>query len=285
MATLRLDTAKNSIYDRVDGQECVRIPLTKGQYAIVDADDYRWLKWWRWCVAANSGQRNYAVRRGRDYDGKKRLIWMHRMIMDAPADLVVDHVNGNGLDNRKCNLRLCTQADNCRNRSRRKGNGTVQSMYRGVTLCSRTKEAWVAAISVSGRGVHLGRYRTQESAAKAYDSAATLLGYTTARLHFPNDVIRARSLSEIVARSDYASTRKSRTTGYFGVYKRDKRFEALIYFKEDGTSNRKSLGRFNTATEAALAYDVAARAVGKPATRLNFPNLKVTIKEPQLWLR
>jgi len=101
------------------------IPLTRGLFAIVDADDYLWLSKYTW-FAEGTDKNFYAVRKA---GGKS--IKMHRQIMNAPDHLVVDHIDHNGLNNRKENLRICTFAENCRNlrASRHKS-----SKYKGVHL-------------------------------------------------------------------------------------------------------------------------------------------------------
>ena len=84
-----------------------RIPLGGGLFATVDARDYKWLSQYKWCVLSKCGA-PYAVRRTKD----GRMVYMHREIMGAPKGSVVDHIDHNTLNNRRCNLRVCTQAQN-----------------------------------------------------------------------------------------------------------------------------------------------------------------------------
>lgn len=102
--------------------------------------------------------------------------YLHREIMKPPPELVVDHINGNGLDNRKKNLRICTQAQNVRNRAPIKGR------YKGVS--SRGGGVWRARITVDGRMIYLGDHLSEIAAAKAYDQAAIRFHGEFARLNF-----------------------------------------------------------------------------------------------------
>ena len=107
-----------------------RIRLSQGKYAIVDPDDYPRLSKYKWHAAKHT-RCFYAMRT--QWSGKLRrtvTIMMHREIMHAPEGMVIDHINHNGLDNRKANLRICTPADNARNARYPKIN--TSSKYRGV---------------------------------------------------------------------------------------------------------------------------------------------------------
>jgi hypothetical protein len=138
------------------------IPLTRGQFAVVDAEDYLWLSKYQWFAKGTPGH-YYAVRKENG-----RSIKMHRQIMNAPDHLVVDHIDHDGLNNRKENLRICTFAENCRNLrpSRHKS-----SKYKGVHWNKRNKK-WAAQITCNHKTHHLGYFGEQIDAAKAYDKAA-----------------------------------------------------------------------------------------------------------------
>ena len=165
-----------------------RIPLTQGRFALVDADDYAWLSRWKWTFRpSDRGSRGYAVRNVHYYrsDGKRssRPINMHREILGlSPRDpRLCDHINGNPLDNRRSNLRMCTQSQNLANTRRRRN---ARSRYRGATW-HRQRRKWRARIKHRGREIHLGLYQTEREAVLAYNAKATELYGEFARL---NDV-------------------------------------------------------------------------------------------------
>src|ERR1700761_3134479 len=104
------------------------IPLSQRQYAIVDDDDYEFLMQWKWHVLDSF--HTYAMRNSKPVDGKRHHILMHRVINKTPDDYYTDHINGNGLDNRKENLRSVTRGENQQNR---KKNSKSSSKYKGVS--------------------------------------------------------------------------------------------------------------------------------------------------------
>lgn len=153
-----------------------RIPLTQGQFAIVDDDDYGRLAVYKWY--ANWDQKlgkYYAVRNVTVSVGKQSQVRMHREIMGLQIgdSRKIDHAQGNTLDNRrfvyrKPNLRIANSLENSRNARKRKDN---TSGYKGVDL---HKGRWRARIRVDGRSIHLGYFATREDARVAYDNAARL---------------------------------------------------------------------------------------------------------------
>ena len=106
----------------------------------------------------------YAVR-GEMKNKKSTMTLMHRSIMKAPTGMEVDHINGNRLDNRKENLRICTHAQNCYN-YKNKGNST-----KGVHW-EKHANKWRARIRYNGQKIHLGYFKSQKDALDAYNSAA-----------------------------------------------------------------------------------------------------------------
>jgi hypothetical protein len=142
------------------------IPLTKGYEATVDEADYAILSRFNWCYSDG-----YAIRGVRDRRaGTQATIRMHRVILDAPEGIEVDHVNGNRLDNRRANLRLATHKQNLHNLPTPAHN---TSGFKGVSWCKRSQK-WRAYIKVDGKSKHLGLFATAEGAALAYDEAALL---------------------------------------------------------------------------------------------------------------
>ena len=152
------------------------IPLTQGKVAIVDAADYQWLSMYKW-HAAKYQNGFYAGTRS-----KYRHISMHRLIMNAPPDKLVDHKDHNGLNNCRSNLRLCSVADNSHNR--RPSNKT--SRYKGV-YWSKTAKIWKAVIRFKGKNQYLGKFDNEIEAAKAYDKEARQLFKEFAYLNFPDE--------------------------------------------------------------------------------------------------
>ena len=141
------------------------ILATDGTKIIVDAEDVKSLSSHKWWVCRPRAGLAYA--HTEFPDGTR--IYMHRLLSMAPPGMVVDHRNDNGLDNRKQNLRLCSNKENCR---RRRGNAGI-SGFRGVQFVkSNPKKPWRARIKVDGRFRYLGYYAEKLDAVSAYNSAA-----------------------------------------------------------------------------------------------------------------
>lgn len=145
----------------ITNPEIRQIPLTQGKHAIVDLENFERLSQWSWYFHGF-----YAVRK--PYNANGKCFMMHRLIINAPEDMYVDHINGNGLDNRRSNLRLCTHTQNCMNSLRRKNK---TSKYKGVSW-SKEKEKWAVYISYYKKHSFVGRYDTEIEAALAYNEAA-----------------------------------------------------------------------------------------------------------------
>lgn len=154
------------------------IPLTQGQHAVVDDGDFKRLNAHRWYALAwtNGSGKFYAVRSTPRPDGGSRRLFMHREILDIDADLRVDHINGDSLDNRRQNLRPCTTQQNNFNRRRRKTGS-----YHGVEF---NNGRWLAVIHEGKRRVVLGSHHTPKAAAQAYDAEAIRRRGQFAQLNF-----------------------------------------------------------------------------------------------------
>lgn len=139
------------------------IPLSKNDFAIVDDVDYIELSRHKWYVNTNG----YAIR-DTFVKGKKVHFLMHRIIMNAPDGVFVDHINGNRRDNRRKNLRLCSMKENNRNSVVRSNN---KSRYKGVSF-HRQSGLYHACITIGGKHISLRYHKTPEKAARAYDKAA-----------------------------------------------------------------------------------------------------------------
>lgn len=153
------------------------IQLTQGKVALVDDEDFDFLNRWKW-YATRIGKTFYAVRSERIGRSNKRVC-MHRAILQSQSGIMVDHKNGDGLDNRRSNLRNCSKVENQRNQGIRQDN---QSGFKGVCW-ENGKQKWRADISIYRRRKFLGHYATKEEAAIAYNKAALVWHGDFARLN------------------------------------------------------------------------------------------------------
>jgi len=150
------------------------IPLSQGYEATVDDEDFEYLNQFKWNVRIVYGTQ-YAKRNITTAIGKKTTVNMHREIMKAPKNFMIDHVNGNGLDNRKENLRISTRSQNLMN-SKKPSNGKT-SQYKGVCLNKQTsnhKKCWRAEIKLNKKSIFLGYFYSEKEAALAYNNAAKM---------------------------------------------------------------------------------------------------------------
>ncbi len=141
------------------------IYLSQGLVAIVDDEDVALVERYKWC-AHEHGHPGKPCYEAITNLGGGRQLRMHRLIMDAPAGMVVDHINGDQLDNRRANLRVCTYRQNQHNRHHVK-----LSHFPGVSL-NRQRSRWRAFIRLDGKKTYLGSFLTEEQAAAAYRNAA-----------------------------------------------------------------------------------------------------------------
>lgn len=148
------------------------IPLTQQLNAIVDTADYEWLMQWDWCASAAERVNCYYANRKQSITEvspmeKPRFISMHRVLI-GERYARIDHKNGNGLDNRRDNLRPCTNFQNAGNSRLSSRNLTgFKGIYR-----SRNGNKWCAGIRINDTNLYLGTFNTDIEAAHAYDIAA-----------------------------------------------------------------------------------------------------------------
>lgn len=151
------------------------VPLTKGNFAKVDDVDFEYLKKRTWYFTPQG----YA--KCSNYPNTPKLLSMHRLIVGAPEGVDVDHINGDKLDNRRCNLRLCSRKDNLRNIPPRRNS---KSPFKGICFDPK-REKWRARIQVDNKGIHLGRFFDPRTAALIYDKAAEKYFGAFAYLNYP----------------------------------------------------------------------------------------------------
>jgi len=142
------------------------VPLTQGKEALISSADADFIGQWIWCY----NSRGYAYRKARK-GSRQVTLYLHRVLLDAPDGTVVDHINGDGLDNRRLNLRFCTHAQNMVNR---KLNINNSSGFKGV-VWHKPRRKFIAQIQCGGKRIHLGYYLTAELAHKAYLAASAEL--------------------------------------------------------------------------------------------------------------
>jgi hypothetical protein len=157
------------------------IKLTKGREAIVDDEDFEELNKYHWCVVSTGYAGRFTVT-----ENKRKLQYMHRQIMDvSDPNIFIDHINGNGLDNRRCNLRTANRYTNLSNRQITNKNNT--SGYRGVYWHKR-HGYWISSIKFYNKQIHLGNFKTPEEAARAFNrKARELFGEYAGKLNEVDD--------------------------------------------------------------------------------------------------
>ncbi len=140
------------------------ILLGQNKSAIVDDSDFNWLNQWKW----HYGGRRYAVRSvySKSKKGTGKIIYMHRKIMKVRDKKQIDHINNDGLDNRKINLRICTSSQNSQNRNSYNKIG-LKGVY-GV----KKRNGFISVICHNNKRLYLGYFLNKYKAAYAYNQAA-----------------------------------------------------------------------------------------------------------------
>jgi hypothetical protein len=155
---------------RIDG-DIAYVTLTKGYVASIDAADVKRVLPFSWCVNLHD-HLAYAITRTRDADGNMRHLFMHTLLLKPPPGRITDHADGNGLNNRRANLRAVTRCENKYN------SRTYRNSQSGVKGVMPTKQGtWTAQIRHERKKHYLGTFKTLEAARQAYaDAAARLHG-------------------------------------------------------------------------------------------------------------
>lgn len=156
------------------------IKLTRGKVALVDDEDFEFLNQWKWCAHKEHKNGNYYAYRTLNLSKTKKVtIIMHRVIAGLKnSNIHIDHINGNGLDNQRSNIRVCTNAQNLMNKGSYKNNSTgLKGVYSKFGY-------YVARIRHQGNEVYLGKFNCKTCAAFAFDLAAVKLRGEFARTNF-----------------------------------------------------------------------------------------------------
>lgn len=144
------------------------LPLSRGYVAVLDADDAEKVNGFKWTADVQAGGTIIYAHRMTRVNGARKKVSLHRLIMNAPAGVFVDHIDCDGLNNRKSNLRLVTPAQNkmnCRPSSK------SEHGFKGIWRDKGTNK-WRASIKHQGKASSLGFFETPEEASAAYFSAA-----------------------------------------------------------------------------------------------------------------
>lgn len=146
-----------------------QIYLTKNQVTLVDDADYDFLiNFNSWCATTHKRRKTFYAISSKMVGDKCKNFFMHRLLLNVTSnDLFVDHIDGNGLNNQRNNLRICTRNQNQQNRPKNKNN---KSGYKGV-YWEKERNKWQAKIMVNKQNIYLGRFDDVELAAIAYKEA------------------------------------------------------------------------------------------------------------------
>lgn len=226
------------------------IPLNRGMFAIVDDGDFEMLNQFNWSVYEQKHVHGPSTFYAQCRSGEKVLL-MHRVILGLiPGDKMdVDHINHDGLDNLRDNLRVVTHAQNLANQKSNRGT----SRFKGVCWHKGVGK-WVAKINKDGKRTHLGYYPTEEIAARAYDEKALAQWGEYALLNFSADDLEPEESVQI--RRELRRNPCGGSSRFKGVSwnKRGGNWRARI--REDG--KQIFLGYYDSEEMAARAYEGAA---------------------------
>lgn len=145
--------------------------LTRGKVALIDKEDSPLILQHKWQYSSSSAKRANTNQEYAKTTINGKAVKMHRLIINAPEGMDVDHINGNQLDNRKLNLRICSRIENLRNSKKYKRKTKCSSVYKGVSWHKKAGK-WEAGLQFEGKRIWLGLFEDEIEAAKSYDSKA-----------------------------------------------------------------------------------------------------------------
>ncbi len=199
-------------------------------------------------------------------EGKRRTLYLHRLVCQAVPDPTVhiDHVNHNGLDNRRKNLRPSSRSQNQANQRIRIG---YSSFLRGVSYHKHNRR-YEARITFEGKQFNLGTYRHEHEAGVIFDRVALGAWNDFAQLNYPREDY---SEDDIIKLEDISKHRQTKSSTYRGVSfnKKGQKYESYLW--DGANQSRLHLGFFDNEEEAARAYDTEAKIIFGDRAKLNFP--------------
>lgn len=238
---------------------------------MVDDEDYAYLAKFSWVmVSARESKYGKYFQARMEYEG---FFWygprIHNLLMKPQKGMYVDHIDGNTLDNRRKNLRICTHRQNSQNTHKKSSAKTSQ--YKGVWRSNHKGNPWTASIYINRSARNLGYFDIEETAAEAYDIAASYAFGQFARLNFPEKSYSIETILSIRAKVDKIPPKRSKTSQFRGV-----RFQrtAIKHWESRISIDNKQhcIGRYSTPEEAAEAYDIFAYKMRGKKAILNFPD-------------
>ncbi len=234
--------------------------IVSGQTVMIDEEDINIFNSFSWSITSKG-----YVRSTISFSKKQlKTIFLHRLIMNIEdSKLQVDHINHNKLDNRKSNLRLCTNQENQRNTKAKTG----VSEYKGVYFAEKK---WRSEIYINGKKdrLFLGCFNLEEDAACAYDMAAIHYFGEFAYTNFDKNSYSDQEIKDFITKINSPKIYGSKYRGVTISLNRDKKYRAITYYR----GIKYDCGSFYSEEEAARAYDKKAIELLGDKAKLNFPN-------------
>lgn len=228
---------------------------------LIDDTDYELITGITWGITKDK-DRYYVRGKGEKTNGK--TVKMHRLILNAPRGLQVDHINHNCVDNRRINLRLSTQRQNSKNQKLRKDSKTG---FKGVAY-SKKLQMYRCIITVDYKRIFAGYFMSPFDAARKYNELAIIHHKEFACLNVINEKDEIVYKNQLIHR--IGINQKNNTTGYKGVFIEKRHVGKNYYAKISVNKKQKLLGYYETAQEAAYAYNEAAKEYFGDTAILNY---------------